>query len=170
MTMVRWERAADRTAVFNINARAFGRPNEARLVDALRESARPQISLVALRQGRVTGHVFFSPVRVDSGRRAWEALGLAPMAVEPEWQRRGVGSELVRAGLIACRAIGRPVVFVLGHPDYYARFGFRPAPPLDLRLRRPEFDPAFMVTELESGALRGRTGEVRYLPDFDRFE
>lgn len=170
MTLVRWERSADHAAVFNINARAFGGPNEARLVDALRESARPQISLVAVLEGRVTGHIFFSPVTVGSGARAWEAIGLAPMAVEPEWQKRGIGSELVRAGLAVCRAIRRPAVFVLGHPDYYPRFGFRPAPPLGLRFRGPEFDPAFMVAELEPGVLAGRTGEVRYLPDFDRFE
>ena len=62
------------------------------------------------------------------------------------------------------------MVFALGHPEYYPRFGFRPAPALGLRFRRPEFDPAFMVAELEPGALAGRTGEVRYLPDFDRFE
>ena len=170
MTLVRWERTADHTAVFNINARAFGGPNEARLVEALRESARPQISLVAFREGRVVGHIFFSPVTVGGGGRAWEAIGLAPMAVEPEWKNRGIGSALVRAGLAACRAIRRPVVFVLGHPEYYPRFGFRPAPPLGLRFRGPEFDPAFMVAELESGALASRTGEVRYLPDFDRFE
>lgn len=169
MTLVRWERAADRTAVFTINARAFGGPNEARLVDALRESAKPQISLVALRENRVVGHIFFSPVTVGSGARAWSAIGLAPMAVEPEWQNRGVGSALVRSGLAACRAIRRPVVFVLGHPQYYPRFGFRPAPPLGLRFRGPEFNPAFLVAELEPGALAGRTGEVRYLPDFDRF-
>jgi putative acetyltransferase len=166
---IRWERAADHAAVFNINARAFGGPNEARLVDALRDSARPQISLVALREDRVTGHIFFSPVTVGSGRDAWEAIALAPMAVEPEWQKSGIGSTLVRAGLNCCRAILRPVVFVLGHPDYYPRFGFRPAPPLGLRFRGPEFDPAFMVAELEANALGGRTGEVRYLPDFDRF-
>ena len=170
MIWVRYERAADRSAVFNINARAFGSPNEARLVDALRESARPQISLVAQSEGRVTGHIFFSPVTVGSGARTWEAIGLAPMAVEPEWQKQGIGSALVRAGLAACRGIHRPVVFVLGHPEYYPRFGFRPAPPLGLRFRGPEFDPAFMVAELEPGVLGRRTGEVRYLPDFDRFE
>lgn len=170
MTLVRYERSADQTAVFNINARAFGGPNEARLVDVLRESARPHISLVAVREGRVVGHIFFSPVTVGSGARAWEAIGLAPMAVEPEWQKRGIGSDLVRVGLATCRAIRRPVVFVLGHPEYYPRFGFRPAPPLGLRFKGPEFDPAFMVAELEPGALAGRTGEVRYLPDFGRFE
>jgi putative acetyltransferase len=169
MTLVRWERQADRAAVFNINARAFGSPDEARLVDALRQSARPQISLVALREGRVTGHIFFSPVTVGSGPGAWEAIGLAPMAVEPEWQKQGIGSELVRAGLAACQSIRRPVVFVLGHPEYYPRFGFRPAPPLGLHFRGAEYDPAFMVAELETGCLAGRTGEVRYLPDFDRF-
>jgi len=170
MILVRYERAADHPAVFNINARAFGTPNEARLVEALREAARPQISLVALCDGRVRGHIFFSPVSVGSGSGAWEASGLAPMAVEPEWQHRGIGSALVRAGLAACRAIRRPVVFVLGHPEYYPRFGFRPAPPLGLRFRGPEFDPAFMVAELEPGALADRSGEVHYLPDFDRFE
>ena len=111
---------------------------------------------------------------MESVGGSWTALGLGPMAVEPAVQRRGIGSRLVRAGFDACRAIGEPVVFVLGHPRYYPRFGFaradrRPAAQYKQRLggaRRPPND-AFMVAELLPGARAGREGVVRYRVEFD---
>ena len=89
------------------------------------------------------------------------------MAVLPRCQRRGVGTALVEAGLEACREAGEPVVVVLGHPDYYPRFGFRPAWDAGLYFLSPGPNPAFMVRELEAGALAGRRGQVRYHPAFD---
>ena len=93
-------------------------------------------------------------------------MGMAPVAVLPKHQRRGVGSRLIWAGLELCRPID-PVVFVLGDPAYYTRFGFRSAPERGLRFRSSEFDAAFMVIELSPDALAGRTGMVEYLPPFD---
>lgn len=164
---IREEREGDRAAIHEVNRRAFPTPAEADLVDALRGAAQPWISLVAEIEDQIVGHILFTPVRVvgEGGERA--ALGLAPMAVLPDFQNRGIGSRLVRAGLEACRAQGHPVVFVLGHPAYYPRFGFQPAAPRGLCFKGPEFDPYFMVAELEPGALGGWAGRVEYRREFE---
>ena len=164
---IRKERDDDRAEVHEVNRKAFPTSAEADLVDALRGAARPWISLVAETGGRVVGHILFTPVRVVGEEGERTALGLAPMAVHPEYQNRGIGSRLVRAGLEACRAQGHPVVFVLGHADYYPRFGFQPAAPRGLHYKGPEFDPYFMVAELEPGALEGWAGRVEYRPEFE---
>ncbi len=166
MLVVRAETSADRDAVRVVNERAFGGAAEADLVDALREGARPHVSLVAESEGQVVGHIFFSPVVIESGAGASEAFALGPMGVLPELQRQGVGSELIRRGLEECRRLGREVVFVLGHPEYYPRFGFAPAAAKGLRCEYPVPDEVFMVLELREGALAGRTGLVKYRPEF----
>lgn len=165
--LVRPELPADHAAVYEINRRAFERESEARLVEALRRTADPQISLVAVRDGYVVGHVFFSPVTIDGETGRPAALGLAPLAVAPECQRQGIGSALVRAGLDAARRAGHGVVVVFGHPGFYPRFGFRPAIEQGLRYEAsvPD-DDRFMAVELEPGALRRTSGVVRYLPEF----
>jgi putative acetyltransferase len=163
---IRCEAPADAAAVREVLAAAFPTDAEAGLVEALRRVARPSVSLVADAGVRVVGHVLFTPVEIGAGPVPG-AFGLAPLAVHPEWQRRGVGSELVRAGLAACREIGGRAVVVLGHAAYYPRFGFVPAGDAGLYYRAPGPNPSFMVAELEPGALRGHSGEVRYHPVFD---
>jgi putative acetyltransferase len=163
---IRAEQTADIAAVRRVNEQAFGRTHEAALVDALRVVSHPQVSLVAVADGQVVGHIFFSPVMIESETSTAAALGLAPMAVLPEYQRQGVGSQLVREGLRACRRIGCNVVVVLGHPEYYPRFGFVPASRKGLRSEYEVPDEAFMVTELEPGALGGQRGLVKYRPEF----
>jgi putative acetyltransferase len=123
---IRPEERGDGPAVRAVHDRAFGGPTEGRIVEALHAVA-PRVSLVAVENAAVIGHILFTPVVVDAGTGTWTALGLAPMAVLPEHQRRGVGSTLVREGLHACRALRESVV--LGHPHYYSRFGFRPTRP-----------------------------------------
>ncbi len=167
---VRPETQADYDAVRNINEAAFETPDEAQLVDALRVSVEPCISLVAERDGEVLGHILFTPVTVHSGDTPWSAFGLAPMAVTPDNQRQGIGSALVRAGLAECLRNGQLVVFVLGHPEYYPKFGFVPAPPLGLTCEYPVPDEVFMVAELESGAISNRTGLIRYAPAFNELD
>jgi putative acetyltransferase len=166
---IRPETARDHRRVYEIQERAFGRRDEADLVDALREEVEPFISLVAEVEGRVEGHILFGPVTVDAGADSFEAIALAPLGVDPETQNRGIGSELVRRGLDRCRRDGHRLVFVLGHSRYYPRFGFRPAAPLGLRYEKPAPEEAFMVAEIEPGALRGRSGIVRYPEPFSRF-
>jgi putative acetyltransferase len=150
-------------------SQAFGHAGEADLVDALREEAQPYISLVALLEGRVVGHIFFSPVTIADEDSSFTAMGLAPMAVLPEHQRRGIGSRLIRQGLEECRRDGHNVVVVLGHPDYYPRFGFEPAAPKGIRSEYDVSDDTFMVVELEPGALANRKGIVKYHAAFARF-
>lgn len=161
---VRFEAPDDEADVREVNVDAFGAPLEARLVDALRGSP-DSISLVATAHGRVIGHILFTPVSIDPPRGV-RVAGLAPMAVRPEFQRLGVGGELVRAGLEECRRRGYAAVVVVGHPEYYPRFGFVPAVTRGLRYEQPVPPEAFMLIELEGGVLAGRAGVVRYRPEF----
>jgi putative acetyltransferase len=163
---VRLEQEADRDAVRRVNEAAFGQPDEADLVDRLRAQAHPYLGLVALVEGVVVGHIAFSPITLDPPRPGLSAWGLAPMAVLPERQRQGVGTALVPEGLAACRRAGGEAVVVLGHPEYYPRFGFRPASSFGLRSEYDVPDEAFMARELVPGALDGASGLVRYHPTF----
>ena len=160
------EQPGDIDAVRHVNTCAFDTPAEADLVDVLRAAVTSCISLVARVEGEIVGHALFSPVEVI-GAEQWSAMALGPMAVLPEHQRTGIGSRLVEAGLDACRSSGHAVVIVLGHPDYYPRFGFVPAPPLGLTCKWDVPPEVFMVAELEPGALKGRRGRVEYHPAFD---
>jgi putative acetyltransferase len=160
--VVRPERGHDHPAVRAIHARAFGREDEARLVDRLRGAVDPQVSLVALIDGRVVGHIFLAPVAIRGEGGETDAFALAPLGVDPDFQNRGVGSALVRAGLEAAGDLGERVIFVLGEPAFYGRFGFEPASGRGLRFPSPVPEEAFMVLELEAGALEGRRGEVIY--------
>ena len=163
---IRPERAADAAAVSAVNRAAFGRPDEARLVDRLRERAGRYLALVATAANEVVGHIVFTPVTLHCYQAPYEIMALAPVAVRPEWQRRGIGSALVREGLAACHAAGHDVVVVVGHPSFYPRFGFVPARPLGLMSEPPFPDDVVMVAELTPGALRGRRGVVLYAGDF----
>ena len=166
MIIVRKESPEDYARVREINEHAFGQPAEADLVDNLRKTEHAQLSLVAEVDGRLVGQVFFTLVTLESGEEASPALALGPMAVLPEYQGRGVGSQLVRVGLEECRRAGHLVVFVLGHPGYYPRFGFQPAPPKGITCQWEVPEDVFMVAELAPGALGGRRGLVRYAPAF----
>jgi putative acetyltransferase len=166
MITIRAELPEDYGAVRRVNELAFGQPDEAALVDRLRSEASPYISLVAVSDDQVVGHILFSPVSIESEGRSFMAMGLAPMAVLPEFQNQGVGSALVRAGLRECQAIGHDVVVVLGHAEYYPRFGFIPASRKGIRSEYDVPDEVFMVVELKPDALAGRTGLVKYHPAF----
>lgn len=166
MITIRKEHAKDIPAVRHIHELAFSRPNEALLVEALRTSPDPKVSLVAEVDGRVIGHIFFSRVEIGSSFDSTPSLGLAPMAVLPEFQRQGFGSRLVRDGLTECRRIGCLVVVVLGHPNFYPRFGFVPAQEKGLHCEYPATEGSFLVNELVPGALAGRSGLIKYRPEF----
>ena len=166
MTKIRPETTEDIDAIHAVNVVAFETPAEAKLVDALRDAGvDPFLSLIAEFEGRVVGHILFSPVQVV-GESTWDALGLGPMAVHPDFQNRGIGSQLVHEGLQACRGIGHEVVVVLGHPKFYPRFGFKRMSEFGLTCEFDAPDEILMVAELTEGAIEGRTGEVRYHPLF----
>jgi putative acetyltransferase len=162
--LVREERPGDHRAVEEVVCRAFGQIAEADLVARVRGGERV-LSLVAVVDGEVAGHVMFSPVTIDGRNGPWTGLG--PLAADPALQRRGLGARLVAEGLEVRRAAGDEAAFVLGHPSYYPRLGFVPSPPLGLHMEDRSTDPAFMVFKLVPGALQGRAGVVRYLPTFD---
>jgi putative acetyltransferase len=162
---IRSERDADAGAIRAVNVAAFDTALEADLVAALRQHARPLVSLVAEDHGAVVGHILFSPVTLDTDPRMAIA-GLAPMAVVPARQRQGLGSLLVRRGLEQCRRAGFTACVVLGHAEYYPRFGFANASRLGLRSEYDVPDEVFMARELVPGALDGKSGVIRYHPAF----
>ncbi len=162
MLSIRPEQPDDRAAIYAVHAAAFATPAEARIVDALRAAGRLAVSLVAETDGRIVGHIAFSPVTVAG---AADGLGLGPVAVLPAFQRRGIGSTLISEGLAECARIGVGFVVVLGEPAYYGRFGFMPAAGWGL------FDEynggaAFQAVEPRPGAIPLRAGLVRYAPEF----
>lgn len=165
--VVRAERAGDETAVYRVNELAFKRPDEANLVDKLRAANLPLISLVAEVDSHIVGHILFSPVTIEDETTSHDAIALGPMAVLPDYQGQGVGSALVRAGLAACKEAGHPLAIVLGHADFYPRFGFVPSRPFGIRWEHDVPAEVFMVAELEPGAAAGVRGVVHYHPAFD---
>jgi putative acetyltransferase len=156
----------DWPAIVDINDSAFEGPAESALIAALERSGRPVISLMALADGVPAGHIFFSPVRILSPGLPMTAAALAPMAVSPRLQRRGVGSQLVDAGLSECVVQTYQVVLVVGHPHFYQRFGFTPAAGLGLESVYSGAGDAFMALELTAGVLGGRAGVVEYPAEF----
>jgi putative acetyltransferase len=165
--IVREEKERDHAGVRRVNRLAFGQDEEADLVDQLRSGGYARLSLVAEDDGAVVGHILFSdlPIHTRDGVTV-DALALAPMAVLPSHQRQGVGSALVREGLRLCAERGHRIVIVVGHPDYYPRFGFSAA--LAKTLASPYSGEAFMALELAPGALaQASGGEVEYPPPFE---
>lgn len=165
-SLIRPETIADHDAIRQINRLAFGHDAEARLVDALREGGYVRVSLVAERDGQVVGHILFSDLPIITEVGIVPALALAPMAVLPAFHRQGIGSALVRRAIEVCREQGHRIVIVLGHPDFYPRFGF------SAKLAESLSSPfgggaAWMALELMPGALAGVTGTVQYPPPFN---
>jgi putative acetyltransferase len=162
MFLIRQENLSDHAAVREVNLQAFNGDSEAQLVDRLRSDGAVVTSLVALEGGEIVGHILFSNLSIEAEPPVLDAVSLAPMAVVPKCQHRGIGSALVQKGLELCRQSGKTIVVVLGHPDYYPRFGF--SAELAKRLHGPYSGNAWMAVELVSGALDGVEGIVRY-PD-----
>lgn len=135
---------------------------EARLVDALRASGEPLISLVAQDGDELVGHILFSPATLTGNEGDVRIMGLAPMAVLPAHQRSGIGTRLVEQGLKHCQQDGYDAVVVLGHANYYPRFGFRPAHEYGIASEYDVPPGAFMVKELKAACLKGRRGTIKY--------
>jgi putative acetyltransferase len=163
--VVRIEAIGDRAAIHNVHRLAFGRDDEADLVDALCDGGYVRASLVAEVERVVVGHILFSDLPIVGATGTVAALALAPLAVLPKFQRQGIGSQLIRTALDTCRAQGQRIVVVLGHSDFYQKFGF--SSELARSLESPfSGRPSFMAIELVAGALSGVSGKIRYAPPF----
>lgn len=165
MVEIREEEPQDVAAVRHVNELAFGEPDEADMVDALRSRGVVTLSLVAEKDGLIVGHIMFSPVTIEGPEHEFPAVALGPMAVLPEHQRQGIGTALAETGLAECRKAGHERVVVLGHVDYYPRFGFAPASRWGVVYEWGAGDE-FMAIELREGALRDCEGVAKYQPEF----
>jgi putative acetyltransferase len=154
----------EQQAILDVHRAAFDREDEARLVQQLCLAGRNRFERLAEQDGQIVAHVLFSPVRIAQGDDG-KVLGLAPMAVVPAWQRRGMGAALLRESLQALRSADFRAVVVLGDPAYYSRFGFAPASQQGLIDTYGGGD-AFMALALREGALDGYRGQVDYAPEF----
>jgi putative acetyltransferase len=161
---IREERPGDGEGVRAVNTAAFGRPVEAQIVDRLRESCADLVSLVAVDNERVVGHILFSPAAVGGGP---EGMCLAPLAVLPDCQRRGVGTALMERGIEVLRERRCPFAIVYGHPGYYPRFGFERASVHGLSSHLPDVPDVFMALVLDNTAMAGVRGVVRHRHEFD---
>jgi putative acetyltransferase len=161
---IRLETDSDRAAIHAVNTAAFGRPDEADLVDSLRAEGAVLASIVAEVEGRAAGHVLFSRMFIETADGRVPAVALAPVAVLPEHQRRGIGAGMIRHGLELLRGRGERIVIVLGWPEYYPRFGF--SVESAAALESPFSREAYMALELGTGALDGVHGKVKYAAAF----
>jgi len=164
--VIRGEEPKDQVGVHAVNASAFETPAEANLVDMLRKEAHPVISLVAEDNATIVGHIMFSPVSL-AGRADLKIMGLGPMAVAPEHQRKGIRFALVKAGVEKCKELGCGAVIVLGHSGYYPRFGFTPSVRYGISCEYEVPQEAFMVLELVPGYLQGAKGIIKYHAAFN---
>ena len=162
MRVIRPETPDDYAGVREVNELAFASDVEATLVDRLRADGAVVASLVAEEDSRVVGHILFSELPIETGVGQIPAVALAPMAVHPDWQRRGIGGHLIRAGLAACKRAGKAAVIVVGHTEYYPRFGFSAELARAISSPYSEYGNAWMAIELVPGVLAGIRGSVTY--------
>ena len=166
---IRQEKPEDVVAIRYVLEQAFRGASEANLVDILRQASKASISLVAIYDRQIVGHILFSPVTIAPEQIGFNGIGLAPVGVLPEFQRKGIGSKLIREGLEECKKAGYDIVVVLGNPHFYSRFGFSPASDYGLG---NEYNAGehFMAMELKKGALAEVNGIVKYQPEFKEAE
>lgn len=167
---IRQENKVDFTEIYEINTLAFKQENEAKLVNLLRESNAfiTELSLVAAIDSRIVGHILFSRIIIiDNNQNEFESLALAPIAVRPDFQKNGIGSELIRVGLDKARELKFKSVIVLGHKHYYPKFGFLPTNKWDIKSPFDVPTEAFMGIELIEDGLKNVRGTVKYPIEFD---
>jgi predicted N-acetyltransferase YhbS len=167
---IRGETENDYTRIREINDSAFGQKNEGRLIERLRqtESYIPELSLVAELDNEIVGHILFYPIAIHSDTSKFPSISLGPMAVTPAFQSKGIGSRLVTDGLEAAKKLGHKSVIVVGHPEYYPKFGFKRASQWNIRVPFEVPDDAFLALELVEGELEGKRGLVEYPEEFNK--
>ncbi len=159
---IRKEKESDKEKIWKVDAEAFETEAEANLVNALRDSGIPFISLVAEEDEEIVGHILFAPVELIGDDSGLKLIGLAPMAVLTKFQKKGIGSQLVKTGIENCSTQGYDAVVVLGHPEYYPKFGFVPSVKYGIKSEYDAPDEAFMVLELKESSLKDKNGIIKY--------
>ncbi len=167
--IIRSETENDYGEITKINDLAFGQSEEGLLVEKLRLNPNfiKDLSLVAEIDKKVIGHILFFPIKIEKGETTFDSLALAPMSVLPEFQKKGVGSKLVSKGLKATEKFGHKSVIVLGHENYYPKFGFVPTSKWKIKSPFEVPDEVFMAIELKEDDLKGVSGVVKYPKEFD---
>ena len=168
---IRQETQDDFKEIFEVNHIAFGQVNEAKLVDALRRNQTvfiPELSLVATENNKIVGHILFTKITIiDDNGNINESLGLAPMAVRPEFQKTGIGGQLIQQGLKVAEELGFKSVIVLGHEHYYPKFGFEPADKWNIKAPFDVPSNVFMAIALVKDGLKNISGTVIYPKEFE---
>ena len=164
---IREEIPSDINKIWKLNSEVFDTDAEANLVDELRSSGCLYLSLVAELENNIIGHILFTPVVLTNFENDLRIMGLAPMAVEKKYQNKGIGTGLVNVGLEHCRNQQVNAVVVLGHPDYYPKFGFVPSVEYGIHSEYEVPEEVFMVLELTSGSLKNRKGTIKYHEAFN---
>jgi putative acetyltransferase len=159
---IRKEKDSDKENIWKVNAEAFETEAEANLVNALRDSGIPFISLVAEEDEEIVGHILFTPVELIGDNSGLKLIGLAPMAVLTKLQKKGIGSQLVKTGIENCSSQGYDAIVVLGHPEYYPKFGFVPSVKYGIKSEYDAPDEAFMALELKESSLKDKNGIIKY--------
>jgi len=171
---IRKENSFDHNWVIELTEKAFetleiSDHNEGKLVNKLRKAPTfiEELSLVAEINGQVVGHILFTPITIDNGQQQFQSLVLAPVSVLPEFQKQGIGGQLICAGHEKAKELGFHSSILLGHPDYYPRFGYNPASTWGIKTHIPlPSDDVFMAVELTKGALSKVSGMVIFPPEF----
>jgi predicted N-acetyltransferase YhbS len=172
--IIRKENTFDHNWVIELTEKAFetleiSDHNEGRLVDKLRKASTfiDELSLVAEVNGQVVGHILFTPVEIDNGHQKFQSLVLAPVSVLPEFQKMGIGGQLILAGHHKAKELGFQSAILLGHPGYYPRFGYKPASGWGIKTHYElPSDDVFMAIELTENGLYGVSGMVIFPPEF----
>ncbi len=170
---LRRETPADHSAVAGVIALAFkgldkSDGTEGELVNKLRTRKNfiSALSIVAEADRKVIGYILFTEIEIIADGKSSESLALAPIAVLPEFQKQGIGGSLIMEGLKKAADLGFSSVVILGHPNYYPRFGFKPASVWNIKAPMKVPDINFMAVELRKDALTNVSGTVKYPPEF----
>jgi putative acetyltransferase len=159
---IRKEKPSDILTIRDVNKRAFEQDQEANIVDALRSNQAVLLSLVATLNGQVVGHIMYSPLEIGE----FKGAGLGPMAVLPQYQRQGIGAKLIEAGNRQLKESGYPFIVVVGHANYYPKFGFKPARSLGITCQWDVPDDVFLLLELDPEKVRSISGMAKYRDEF----
>ena len=166
--IIRQEKPRDINDIHALNELTFGQPQEANIIDKLRINCDNLLSLVAIENEKVVGHILFSPVKIEGQHGIIRGMGLAPMAVLPEMQHKGIGTQLVKSGIENLRKMQCPFVIVLGHPEYYPRFGFERASLYEIKCQWEGIpDDAFMILWLDKSTMNPVSGLAKYRDEFN---